>query len=103
MAMMVQLAASNTVLQTIVDDDKRGRVMSFYAMAFFGTVPLGSLLAGALANRIGAADTILAGGAASIVGGLLFVRALPELRRQARPIYERLGILHPTDDSPGAP
>jgi len=92
MAMMVQMAASNTILQTIVEDDKRGRVMSFYAMAFFGTVPLGSLLAGALADTIGAPATILAGGAVCIAAGLLFLRALPGLREQVRPIYERLGI-----------
>ena len=55
MAMMTQMAASNTVLQSIVDDDKRGRVMSLFGVAFFGTVPFGSLLGGALATRIGVA------------------------------------------------
>jgi MFS family permease len=94
MAMMVQLAASNTILQTIVDDDKRGRVMSFYTMAFFGTVPLGSLIGGSLADRFGTPMTILGGGAITVVAGLLFFRALPELRRQIRPIYARLGIIH---------
>jgi MFS family permease len=93
MGMMVQMAASNTVLQTLVDEDKRGRVMSFYAMAFFGTVPFGSLLAGTLAQRIGASNTIGIGGIACVVGAALFFRALPELRRLARPTYVRLGIL----------
>jgi MFS family permease len=93
MAMMVQMAASNTILQTLVDEDKRGRVMSFYTMAFFGTVPFGSLLAGVLAARIGAPDTIAIGGGACVAGGLLFLRELPEIRRAARPIYVRLGIL----------
>jgi MFS family permease len=93
MAMMVQMAASNTILQTIVDEDKRGRVMSFYSMAFFGTVPFGSLAAGVLAARVGAPLTIALGGVACIVGGLVFLRELPEIRRAARPIYERLGIL----------
>jgi MFS family permease len=93
LAMMVQMAASNTVLQTIVDEDKRGRVMSFYAMAFFGTVPFGSLLAGALASRVGAPGTILVGGAACIVGAAIFSSQLPRLRRAVRPIYVRLGIL----------
>ena len=93
MAMMVQMAASNTFLQTIVDEDKRGRVMSFYAMAFFGTVPFGSLMAGTLAATIGVPNTIAMGGAACVVGGLLFHRELPRLKRLVRPIYVRLGIL----------
>jgi MFS family permease len=93
MGMMVQMAASNTVVQTLVDEDKRGRVMSFFAMAFFGTVPFGSLLGGSLAERIGAPYTIGLGGIVCLVGAALFFRALPELRRHARPTYERLGIL----------
>ena len=93
MGMMVQMAASNTVLQTLVDEDKRGRVMSFYAMAFFGTVPFGSLLAGSLADTVGAANTIGIGGIVCVVGAALFFRALPELRRLARPTYVRLGIV----------
>jgi len=93
MAMMTQMAASNTVLQSIVDDDKRGRVMSLFGMAFFGTVPFGSLFAGALAARIGVADTIALGGVACVLGALLFFRALPAVRRAVRPIYVRLGIL----------
>jgi MFS family permease len=93
MAMMVQMAASNTVLQTIVDEDKRGRVMSFYAMAFFGTAPMGSLFAGAVADRFGAATAILAGGVACVVGALAFFRVLPAVRAATRPIYVKLGIL----------
>jgi len=91
--MMLQMASSNTVLQTLVDEDKRGRVMSLFAMAFFGMAPLGSLLAGALASRMGAQNTILAGGLATIVAAAVFLRALPELRRVVRPIYVRMGIL----------
>jgi MFS family permease len=98
MAMMVHMAASNTVLQTIVDEDKRGRVMSFYAMAFFGTAPFGSLLAGALADRFGAPAAILLGGAACILGAFAFFRTLPALRRATRPIYIRLGILPESPD-----
>jgi MFS family permease len=93
LGMMVQMAASNTVLQTVVDEDKRGRVMSFFTMAFFGTVPFGSLFAGVMSDRIGALNTIAFGGAACIVGSLLFLRKLPEVRRLARPVYVRLGIL----------
>jgi MFS family permease len=93
LGMMVQMASSNTILQTIVDDDKRGRVMSFYSMAFMGMVPFGSLLAGLLASRIGAPRTVALGGAACLVAGALFARALPALRAQVRPIYVRLGIV----------
>jgi len=90
---MVQMAASNTLIQTLVEDDKRGRVMSFYTMAFMGTTPFGSLLAGTLANRIGAPRTLLLGGVGCIAGALWFARLLPELRERVRPIYIRMGIL----------
>lgn len=91
--MMMQTAASNTVLQTITDDDKRGRVMSFYSMAVMGTVPFGSLMAGWLAKYIGTPGTILAGGIATICGALFFLRRLPELRRMVQPVYVRLGVI----------
>ena len=91
--MMQQMAASNTVLQTIVDDDKRGRVMSFYSMAFQGMAPFGSLFAGILAARIGAPFTLAIGGACCIVGGAWFLNKLPQIRKLVRPIYGRLGIL----------
>jgi MFS family permease len=90
---VVQMASSNTVIQTIVDDEKRGRVMSFYMMAFLGTAPFGSLMAGWLSSRIGAAETLLLGGACCIAGALWFARALPAIRAAVRPIYIRLGIL----------
>lgn len=90
---MEQMAASNTILQTIVDDDKRGRVMSFYSMAFMGMAPFGSLLAGALANRIGAPDTLLLGGALCIAGAAWFATRLPQIRKLVRPIYQQLGII----------
>ena len=79
--MMVQMAASNTLLQTLVDDDKRGRVMSFWTMAFFGMMPLGSLTAGVLGSRIGAPATVSWGGVATIAAVLLYARKLPKLRR----------------------
>jgi MFS family permease len=91
--MMVQMAASNTILQTIVDEDKRGRVMSFYTMAFLGMTPFGSLLAGVLAHAIGATWTVLAGGVLCLAGAALFAFYLPRLREKTRPIYVRLGIL----------
>ena len=91
--MMVQMAASNTILQTIVDEDKRGRVMSYYIMAFLGMTPFGSLFAGVLAGWIGAANTVLMGGLACLAGGIIFALLLPQLRTQIRPIYIRMGIL----------
>jgi MFS family permease len=91
--MMTHMAASNTVIQTLVDHDKRGRVMSLYAMAMQGTMPLGALAAGALAGRIGAPLTVGLGGAACVVAAALFARALPALRTEVRPVYARLGII----------
>jgi MFS family permease len=90
---MVQMASSNTVIQTIVDDEKRGRVMGFYMMAFLGTAPFGSLIAGWLSSRIGAAQTLMVGGACCILAALWFASALPAIRSSVRPIYVRLGIL----------
>src|SRR5947209_3927132 len=90
---MVQMAASNTVLQTIVEEDKRGRVMSFYTMAFMGTAPFGSLFAGSVADRIGAPHTLLFGGVGCIAGALWFALSLPALRRDVRPIYVRVVLL----------
>jgi MFS family permease len=90
---MVQMAASNTVLQTIVEEDKRGRVMSFYMMAFMGTAPFGSLLAGSMADKIGAPHTLLIGGLGCITGAIWFATSLPALRREVRPIYIKIGIL----------
>jgi MFS family permease len=98
--MMVQTAASNTILQTIVEEDKRGRVMSLLGMSLFGSVPIGSLAAGALAGRIGADDTILAGGVVCCGAALFFLLALPAVRRAARPIYQRMGILPVDPDGP---
>jgi MFS family permease len=93
LGMMMQTAASNTILQTITDDDKRGRVMSFYSMAIMGTAPFGSLLAGWLAKVIGTPGTIFAGGLSCIIGALFFMRKLPELKALVRPVYVRMGII----------
>src|SRR5262245_15184415 len=90
---MAQMAVSNTLLQTIVEEDKRGRVMSFYTAAVMGTTPFGSLLAGLVAARIGAPHTLLIGGSCCIVGALWFAKTLPSLRRDVRPIYAKMGIL----------
>jgi MFS family permease len=95
--MMMLIASSNTILQTVVEDDKRGRVMSMYTMAFMGIAPFGSLMAGAIAGRIGAPFTVLLGGLCSIVGSVAFVSRLPSFRKYVRPVYEQMGIL-PTKD-----
>jgi MFS family permease len=90
---MSVISSSNTILQTIVDDDKRGRVMSFFTMSFMGTTPFGNLAAGLLADKIGPQYTLLLGGAVCLAGGLAFARQLPSLREKVRPIYARLGIV----------
>lgn len=97
--MIVHMASSNTILQTIVDEDKRGRIMSFYAMAFMGMAPFGSLLAGSLASKIGAPTTLTISGLACVVGSLLFLTKLPLIRKLVRPIYVQMGIIReiPTD------
>jgi MFS family permease len=117
MGMMMGMAASNTVIQTIVSEDKRGRVMSYYTMAFMGMAPFGSLLAGtmangiggsiasssspawlqgisaAIANGVGAPWTVIINGCALLLGALWFTTKLPKLRDQIRPIYQEMGIL----------
>jgi MFS family permease len=91
--MITTLSSSNILLQTLAEDDKRGRVMSFYTMAFMGMAPFGSLLIGFLAKYIGISETLLIGGCVSILVGLGFASRLPSLRPHIRPIYIRKGIL----------
>src|SRR6188768_1081151 len=91
--MMVQMASTNTVIQTIVDEEKRGRVLSFYTMSFLGTAPFGSLLAGWLSSRIGAPHTVVLSGVLCIATAAWFWRELPAIRALVRPIYRRMGIL----------
>lgn len=86
--LMVQMASANTFLQTIVSDAMRGRIMSLYTMAFIGSIPLGSLYAGAVAERIGAPATVLIGGIACMAAGGWFARQLPKLRPQVVKKYE---------------
>jgi MFS family permease len=105
--MMQGMAASNTVIQTLVSEDKRGRVMSYYTMAFMGMAPFGSLLAGTLAHAIppmpmwfvggtplsGAQWTVLLNGVVVVLGAAWFMTQLPALRRVVRPIYQEMGII----------
>jgi MFS family permease len=90
---IVQMAGTNTVLQTIVEDRFRGRVMAFYTMAFLGTAPIGSLIAGVIAERLGAPETIALGGIACIAAAVWFGSKLAELRTLVHPIYVERGIL----------
>lgn len=91
--MITQMASGNTIIQTVVDDDKRGRVMALYSMAFMGMMPFGSLLAGWTASRIGAPGTIMLSGAMALAGAAAFFSRLGEVRENIRPVYLKLGIL----------
>ncbi|SFU82581.1 Predicted arabinose efflux permease, MFS family [Pontibacter akesuensis] len=91
--MIVTMASCNTLLQTIVDDDKRGRVMSLYATAFMGMAPIGSVLAGAVAEDVGVAYTLAGCGLLCALSIIPFAISRPKLRRMVQPIYERLGIV----------
>jgi len=97
--MMQGLTSSNTIIQTIVPEDKRGRVMSYYTVAFVGMAPFGSLMAGTLANAIGAQRTVQISGICCILGALWFWTQMSKVRRVMRPIYEKLGII-PTMNLP---
>ncbi len=91
--MMTGLAASNTIVQTLVPEDKRGRVMSYYTMAFVGMAPFGSLLAGSLAHRFGAPHTVIATGAVCVLGSAWYTTELPRIRKIMRPIYQQMGLI----------
>jgi MFS family permease len=91
--MMQSASASNTIIQTLVPEDKRARVISYYAMAYFGSAPIGSLLAGALAQKIGASHTIIITGTFCLLGSLWFSLQMPKVRTVMRPIYQEMGLL----------
>ncbi len=90
---MTLVASSNTILQTILEEDKRGRVMSFFTVAFMGMAPFGSFGAGAMAGIIGLRETLLLGAACCLVGAVVFARQLPHIREKVRPIYVQMGII----------
>jgi len=97
--LMQQMAASNTIIQTIVEEGKRGRVMSFYTVAFMGMAPFGSLLAGAMARAVGAPLTVMLSGVVCIIGAIWFATRLRAIREIIRPIYIDLGILPPVGEA----
>ncbi|MGN6727399.1 MAG: MFS transporter [Tepidisphaeraceae bacterium] len=92
-SMIIQMAGSNTLLQTLTEDHMRGRVMAMFTMCFMGTVPIGSLLCGFLADRISPQYTVAIGGLVCIIGAMVFQRVRPSLRPHVVPIYVKRGIL----------
>lgn len=98
--MFMTAASCNTIVQSVVDEDKRGRVMSYYTMFFIGSLPLGHLAAGALAERVGAPYTFLAGGILCALAGVVFTWRLPSFREHLRPAYVARGIIPPTGEPP---
>lgn len=99
--MIVEMTSTNTVLQTLVEEEKRGRVMSFHMMAIMGMVPFGSLLSGTLATHIGAPGAVMISGIACIIGSVMFARKLPALRQMARPVYIERGIIKEVEPEEG--
>jgi MFS family permease len=97
--MMQGMAATNTIIQTLTPGEMRGRVMSYYTMAFVGMAPFGSLLAGGLAHYLGAPHTVIITGACCVLGSLWFTFELPAVRKIMRPIYVEMGII-PTAHEP---
>lgn len=91
--MMQTASASNMVIQTLVPEDKRARVISYYAMAYFGAAPIGSLMAGALAQKIGASNTVIITGTFCLLGSLWFSLQIPKIKIVMRPIYQEMGLL----------
>jgi MFS family permease len=93
LGMMSAFLACNTIIQTVVEEDKRGRVMSFHAMASMGTMPFGSLIAGIVASHLGAPHAVLISAGCCVVGSFFFARKVPSLRSATRPVYIALGII----------
>jgi MFS family permease len=98
LSMILVIAAVNTLLHTLTDEDKRGRVMSFYAMALMGTIPIGNLLAGSIAGTMGIPGTLLAGGITTIGAGIWFETKRKKLRKHIHPIYINKGIMSPAKE-----
>lgn len=91
-AMMLQMSASNTLIQTMVPDELRGRVMAVYSMMFMGMAPFGALLAGAIANHLGAPITVALGGLTCLTGGMVFGSKWPAMRGEARQLILSQGM-----------
>lgn len=102
-SMMVQMAASNTLIQSMIPDALRGRVMAVYSMMFMGMAPIGALLAGVLANHLGAPLTVAIGGAACVLAAGVFALRLPGLRAAAQPLIlaHEMAAGHPPQEMTG--
>jgi MFS family permease len=98
---MVNMAATNTLLQSLLEEHMRGRVMAFYTMAFMGAMPLGSFVGGYLADAVGLAETAILSGSLAIVGAFVFFIKLPDIRAEARPVLQRKGVI-PNPEKAGA-
>lgn len=96
--MMLQMGCCNTILQTVVDEDRRGRVMSLFSMAFMGTVPLGSLVAGAISTHFGFQAMLFACSSYCLMVAFIFSKQIPRLKRETRPIYLAKGILKESEE-----
>jgi MFS family permease len=99
--MISQMASCNTMLQSLAEDDKRGRVMSFYTIAYRGMYPLGSLFAGYLASEVGAPATLFLGGVCVLLGGAWYARSLSAMREAIQPVIAKMGFVGP--DAEGLP
>jgi len=92
-------AICNTIMQTIVDEEKRSRVMSYYTMSFIGVAPFGHFAAGWLAEHIGVAVTFMAFGSISLLTGVIFQMQMPTFRSHLRTAYQSRGIIPATEDT----
>lgn len=97
-AMMLQMGCCNTILQSVVDEDKRGRVMSLFTLAFMGTIPLGSLLAGAISSHFGFRTMILCCAAYCLTVASIFAMKMPRYKKETRPIYVQMGLLEAEEE-----
>jgi MFS family permease len=97
-SMMLQMGCCNTILQSVVDEDKRGRVMSLFTMAFMATIPLGSLAGGAIASRFGFHAMVFCCAAYCMLVAIAFAWQMPRLRRETRPHYIRRGLISTSEE-----
>ena len=93
LSVMLTAAATNTVLQTIVPDELRGRVASLYVLSFLGLSPLGALWSGWMAEQLGAPHALALNGLMTLVAASLYMLQMPAIRRAIKPVYQRLGIM----------
>jgi MFS family permease len=93
MGLMLSAASTNTVIQSIVPDELRGRVASLYVMSFIGMSPIGAFISGSLAEHIGPPATLACCGVVALGAALAYASRLPAIRREIRPVYEKLGII----------